>query len=141
MHDNENSSAKIKLKSVHPGQYYHFGIQHHFNDKNYAFLQPACKNVNIDIGIDGAKIFTASKITIWPIIGAFVDRPNVRPFLIGCYTGKHQPANVNDFLKDLCDETTLLGKKVLTSTKIQKNCLWPSVVLVVMHRHVPFYPA
>lgn len=99
---------KIHLRPVTPGLYYHFGIQNHFNDKDYSFLSAPCNKVEIDIGIDGAKIFTSSKITIWPIMGAFVDRPNVKPFLIGCYTGKAQPNCPNDFLKDFCDEILLL---------------------------------
>lgn len=101
---------KIQLKTVHPGLYYHFGIQNHFTEKQYSFLNAPCNMVEIDIGIDGAKIFKASKITIWPIIGAFVNRLNVKPFLIGCYTGKQQPKNPNLFVKDLCDEILNLQK-------------------------------
>lgn len=103
---------KIQLKNVHPGLYYHFGIQNHFAEKYYSFLDaPSNNKVEIDIGIDGAKVFNASKITIWPIIGAFVNKPNLSPFLIGCYTGKHQPKDPNVFVEDLCNEISLLQKR------------------------------
>lgn len=104
---------KIILKTVSPGKYYHYGIQNHFsNDRNdrYEFLKNSSE-LEIDIGIDGLKVFKSSKIVLWPIIGAFVDKPNVRPFLIGCYCGKAGPTYPDDFLRDFCEEMESLNSQ------------------------------
>lgn len=113
---------KIKLRTVAPGLYYHFGIQTHFTEASYNFLSDhSCNFVNIDIGIDGAKIFISSKITIWPVMGSISDMPNIQPFLIGVYVGKTQPKCPNDFLKEFGDEILHLQNTGGISVKNNPN--------------------
>lgn len=102
---------KIALRTVSPGQYYHYGIQHHFSYTNrYDFLQNLSQ-LDIDVGIDGLKLFKSSKICLWPIMAAFVDKPNERPFLIGCYCGKAGPACPDDFLREFVNEVEYLNSE------------------------------
>lgn len=83
-------TTKVKIREVPPGQYVHFGIETHIQNNKYPFLENL-DEVVIDIGIDGLKVFNSSSLTLWPILGSFVNRPNVSPFLIGCYCGYAQP--------------------------------------------------
>lgn len=98
---------KIVLKTLHPGMYFHYGIQSHFSNNSYNFLESATE-IKIDIGIDGASLFKSSQITIWPIMGAFVDMPNTKSFLIGCYCGNSKPTSPDDFLSDFVEEVNVL---------------------------------
>lgn len=94
--------------SIHPrpcgtGEYYHFGLEKSLVRCNYQFLIDE-ENVHIDIGIDGLSLAKSSKLKIWPISGAFVNKPNISPFLIGAYKGSSDPDSINSFLFDLVEE-------------------------------------
>lgn len=94
--------------SIHPrpcgeGEYYHFGLEKCLTRCNYKFLIDE-ENVQIDIGIDGLSLAKSSKLKIWPISGAFVNKPNISPFLIGAYKGYSDPGNINCFLFDFVEE-------------------------------------
>lgn len=111
---------KIVLKTLDPGMYFHYGIQSHFSNTSYGFLENA-NEIKIDIGIDGATLFKSSKITIWPIMGAFVDMPNIKSFLIGCYCGNSKPTSPDDFLSDFVEELNILKNAGIQVNGNSKN--------------------
>lgn len=100
-------TTKIIKRSVPPGEYFHFGIQNHIKKNKYPFLENIRECV-IDIGIDGLKLFNSSSLSLWPIIGSFVDRPNTSPFIIGCYAGYKQPESSDVYLYDFALEVQKL---------------------------------
>lgn len=128
--ENLPTSSKTLMKTPHskmipkpmlPGEYIHFGIQNHFLNNNLMFLRNN-DEISIDIGIDGLKVFNSSSLCLWPILGAIVDKPNVSPFLIGCYCGYKQPSCSDLLLKDFADEVNKLHKEgILIDKNIPKK--------------------
>lgn len=113
--------------SIHPrpcgddGEYYHFGIEKSLLKCNYRFLFEE-NLVLIDIGIDGISLSKSSRLKLWPIIGAFVDKPNISPFLIGCYKGTTNPPCINSFIFDFAEELKIIeenGVKVTPASIIK----------------------
>lgn len=113
--------------SIHPrpcgndGEYYHFGIEKSLLKCNYRFLFEE-DLVLIDIGIDGISLSKSSRLKLWPIIGAFVDKPNISPFLIGCYKGTTNPPCINSFTFDFVEELKTIeenGVKVTPASIIK----------------------
>lgn len=113
--------------SIHPrpcgddGEYYHFGIEKSLMKCNYRFLFDE-EVVLIDIGIDGISLSKSSRLKIWPIIGGFVDKPNISPFLIGCYKGTTNPTCINSFIEDFVEELKIIeenGVKVTPASIIK----------------------
>lgn len=98
----------IKLTTVSPGEYYHFGIANYFLKCKFSFLKEV-NTIEIDIGIDGLPLFSrSSSRSLWPIIGAFVNRPQIKPFLIGCYSGISSPSSSTEYLKQFAEEVKKL---------------------------------
>lgn len=101
--------------SIHPrpcggeSEYYHFGIEKQLMKCNYRFLSEE-DEVVIDIGIDGLSLSKSSKLKIWPITGAFVNKPNFSPFLIGCYEGSTDPPCIDLFTLDLVEELKIIAE-------------------------------
>jgi len=101
-------SSNIPLaKFMDPGQYCYFGIQNHFLTKKN-IMPSDSDHVLIDIGIDGLRLLNSSHKGLWPILGSIVGNSHERPFVIACYSGISKPKNVNDFLKDICEEVRSL---------------------------------
>uniref|UniRef100_A0A2S2PWK0 Uncharacterized protein n=1 Tax=Sipha flava TaxID=143950 RepID=A0A2S2PWK0_9HEMI len=57
----------VKVKTVSPGIYYHFGVQ--YNIKKYIDKQFSSETIKLVIGIDGLPLMKSSGSTFWPILG------------------------------------------------------------------------
>jgi hypothetical protein len=88
----------IETRTVAPGQYYHIGIKKNMTAK-YKFLSTD-ESIKLDICIDGVPLVRSSKLCMWPIVAAFVDKKNVKPFLIGLYVGYGSPKCISEYLED-----------------------------------------
>jgi hypothetical protein len=55
----------------------------------------------IEINIPLVK---SSQLTMWPILGAFVNQRHISPFIIGVYCGYGSPKSINEYLADFVDE-------------------------------------
>lgn len=93
----------ITVRKVYPGEYYHIGLKKSLQRCNYEFLIHQ-DVIEIDISIDGLSLSKSSKLKMWPILGAFPNKPNTSPFVIGAYTGYADPSSINDFLAEFVDE-------------------------------------
>lgn len=93
----------IVIRQCPPGEYYHFGLKKCLKRCNFSFLQET-ELVEIDINIDGVSLAKSSKLKLWPILGAFPGHLNTSPFLIGCYVGRKDPANIEIYLQEFVDE-------------------------------------
>lgn len=115
------STPRVKMitRTVLPGEYYHFGIQETIQKYQCPFLEQH-ESVEIDIGIDGLPLFKgSSQLKLWPIMGAFVNQKNFRPFLIGCYVGYKQPQSSSQYLSDFVDEVKNLKQNGILVNRSQ----------------------
>lgn len=96
-------TVPIQLRDCFPGVYYHYGLQTGLLRQNYNVLATA-PVIKLDINIDGVSLGKSSKIKLWPIHAAFVDHPNISPFIVGCYFGYADPGSINDFLSEFVGE-------------------------------------
>lgn len=106
------SRKKVTIQTIPSGEFLYRGIQNYFCKNKFPYLDNV-KNVVLDIGIDGLKIFKNSSRVLWPILGAIVDFPNARPFTIACFSGMEKPWSNNDFLKEFCEEVASLKENGL----------------------------
>jgi hypothetical protein len=107
---------KIDQVVIAPGVYYHFGIEVMLQKFNFDFLLDE-PTVLIDIGIDGVPLFKCSGKELWPIIGRFVDKKKVPPFLIGVWCGVGKPKKSNEFLTPLANEIANLKANGVSVTQ------------------------
>ena len=100
---------KIVLRSVLPGEYYHFGIASGIikSLEPSELLIPGLV-VKILIGIDGIPTSKSNPGEFWPIIGQTKNTKNLNMFLIGLYHGNKKPSDVNCYLKDFVDEMSTI---------------------------------
>jgi hypothetical protein len=105
------SKLPLQIRDVPPsGQYHHIGIINSLKTEDYPFLKEA-KNIQIDVCIDGVPLVKSSKLCMWPILAAFVNRPDVKPFLIGLYVGYGSPKSIEHFLEDFVQEILSIKEK------------------------------
>jgi hypothetical protein len=106
----------MKLRTVSPGDYLHLGIEKTLTVANYPFLDN-CEQIELDVCIDGVPLVKSSRLCMWPILGAFVDRRDVNPFLIGVYVGRGSPKSITDFFQDYVQEMKKLDGLLSISEK------------------------
>lgn len=114
-------------KAVQPrpcgaGEFYYRGIA--FNVLNYK-LDCASEpdTIEFDFFIDGLSLSDSSKVKMWPIMGSFAHHHELRPFVVGCYSGSSDPDDVDDFMKEFVQEIKNLQENgiELTKDRIVKN--------------------
>lgn len=114
--------AKIDIKTVSPGQYFHYGIAKHFLNRTYPTITEDDVEIKLDIGVDGLNVYKCSKITLWPILGVVVcPKRKFLPFLIGCYYGTAQPDSFDQFLEDFAIEFMTLKESGVFVPSINKH--------------------
>lgn len=98
-----------EIKSVLPGQYFHFGLEKSISDilKTTRIKQSinfSNKNLlKLQINIDGIPLTKSSGSQFWPILGS-LDCYTETPFIIGIYHGLKKPECSNMFLEDFVVE-------------------------------------
>ncbi|XP_053954692.1 uncharacterized protein LOC128860920 isoform X1 [Anastrepha ludens] len=102
------SRQKVNIKLIPGGEFLYIGIQFYLWGAEFNVLEN-CEVVNIDIGINGLKLFKSSNRCLWPILG-YVVGSKLGPFTIACFSGMSKPGSVNDFLRDFCEEVSFLRK-------------------------------
>lgn len=108
-------------KAVQPrpcgsGEFYYRGIMFNMLHYNQAFLAET-DTIEMDFFIDGLKLSESSKVKMWPIMGSFANQPYIRPFVVGCYSGKCDPVDVDDYMKEFVEEIKWLQKNGIEVTK------------------------
>lgn len=96
---------KIITTPVCNGNVWFYGV-----DRALQLRQDYFRNVEVihlDIGIDGAKVFTSSGLKLWPIMIAIANQKRLKPFLVGCFEGQKEPFDCT-FLDQLWDELGLM---------------------------------
>ena len=66
--------------------------------------------IRLIINIDGLPLYKSSSVGVWPILARFGD---LHPLVVAIYCGEGKPTNVNDYLKDFCEEADSLKQNGL----------------------------
>lgn len=107
----------LVLKTVEPGQYYHFG----FRKCIEKFIpQLTCHDSNLIelcINIDGLPLTKSSGSQLYPIL-CNVFGTNSTVNIIGLYHGNEKPKSANDFLYDFVTEAV----DILTNGVVYNSC-------------------
>lgn len=106
----------VRSRSVHPGQYSHFGLT--AGILRYAL--PSLSEIKISIGIDGLPLAKSSNAQLWPILAYIIDMPKF-VFPVGIYYGNSKPNNSDDFLADFISEATNLLKNGIIINNVSKK--------------------
>lgn len=83
----------IVPREVEPGENHHVGLKKSLQRSNYKFLIHQ-DIMEIDINIDDLSLSKSSKLKVWTILGAFPNKPDTSPFIIGTYVGYENPASI-----------------------------------------------
>lgn len=106
----------IQPRPCFPGEFFYRGIEYNMSHYNHEFLI-GCDTVELDFFIDGLSLSDSSKVKMWPIMASFVNQPTISPFVVGCYAGYGDPADVDDFMREFVDELKYLMKNGIKVTK------------------------
>ena len=71
--------------------------------------------IRLIINIDGLPLYKSSSVGVWPILARFGD---LHPFVVAIYCGEGKPTNVNDYLKDFCEEADSLKQNGLQHANV-----------------------
>ena len=118
--DEKNIKNEFAIKKIGENEeYMHIGIENNLKKLHYNFDND--REILIDVGIDGVPLFKSSSRTMWPILGAVSDQPDILPFVIGVLSTTGHPKDVNSFLSQFVDEFIYLNKNNVTVTPAQKE--------------------
>lgn len=101
-----NTIRDIEVKSVEPGQYYHFGLKNAITNifANLGSFYTLCKNqvVEINVNVDGLPLSKSSSSQVYPILISLVGHNFVE--MVGIYHGFEKPKDCNEFLREFVTE-------------------------------------
>lgn len=92
----------IETLSVAGGNYWHNGmrkcIEKILSDINQDIL------IEININVDGLPLFKSSKVEFWPILANIHGMREIKPFIIGIWSGDGKPKCLREYLGPLIEE-------------------------------------
>ena len=109
-----------KPRTLSDGEYYHFGIKNGIISKLSIDPQLQSKGeLLLQLNVDGLPLFKSTNEQFWPILGMLVEATRPQPFVIGLFSGKSKPGNVDEFLKDFVEEMgDLEGNGLMHDNKV-----------------------
>ena len=98
--------TRYDILEICGGQYYHFGIEAGIKAKIKNCLEILVNDYcfGLQINIDGLPLFKSTSHQFWPILGRLENVPNQEPFIIGLFSGKCKPADLNSYLQRFVEE-------------------------------------
>lgn len=66
--------------------------------------------ISLNINIDGLPAFKSSKLQLWPILCNVYEIPELRPIVVGIYSGHNKPSDLDGYLRMFVDEMKKLLK-------------------------------
>lgn len=98
---------KIEYEKIGRGDYYHVGLEKIFAECIRLGLfqsQDFDIRLGLTVHVDGISYTSSSHLKGWPITGTINELPNVKPFLIGLYSGYTDPIDFDLYLSFLVDD-------------------------------------
>jgi len=111
------SHKSKEIRTVHPGIYFHFGLEFGI----VKFAPTNLSSIEIAIGIDGLPLSKSSGAQFWPILAYIMNIPKKIVFLVGLYYGTVKPDDSNDFLLDFVQDANNLATNGIILNKVNIN--------------------
>jgi len=83
------------------GKYVHFGIVSGIESLNLSNI--VSHHLKLQFNIDGLPLYKSSSVEFWPILCSVRDT-GTEPFIVGVYSGKKKPVNLQDFLGEFVSD-------------------------------------
>ncbi|XP_029156909.1 uncharacterized protein LOC114929510 [Nylanderia fulva] len=94
------------------GEYSYFGIEQGLQFCINSEIHPNNSTMELQVNIDGIKLFKSSTKSMWPILIKIHFKPDIyKPFVAAAYVGNSKPKSVNLFLKDFIAEVNILQNR------------------------------
>ena len=104
------TKTKYDIVELGGGLYYHFGIESGILSRFVVHpefvLDDMC--VFVQVNIDGLPLFKSSNHQFWPILCRIEQLPDTEPFVVGLYSGKSKPSDVEEYLRAFKNEVNHL---------------------------------
>ena len=95
----QGTAKSSNVESVAGGENCHFGIapgiQNHY--RSYGPFSNGSV-LDLQINIDGLPLFKSSQVKVWPILCSITNVMLKDPFVVGIFSGKSKPGNLEEFL-------------------------------------------
>lgn len=93
---------QVKLVTLENGIYWHNGLESNLTIclEKYSHIE----SISLNINMDGLPIYKSSKCEFWPILCNIHEIPEVKPLVIGIYSGTGKPSNINSYLQNFVSE-------------------------------------
>uniref|UniRef100_A0A182VVM0 Transposase domain-containing protein n=1 Tax=Anopheles minimus TaxID=112268 RepID=A0A182VVM0_9DIPT len=92
----------VQIVTMGEGQYWHNGFRECLKQAYPAIHQ--FNSISIKINIDGLPVYNSSRDEFWPILFNIEEAADLQPMIIGIYSGKGKPSDINLFLNPFVDE-------------------------------------
>lgn len=96
------TAKTVSLKPIGEGQYWHHGLRECI--ENIFANTNESTTISININLDGLPVYKSSKEEFWPILFNIHGMTHIKPMVIGIYSGKGKPTDLNAFLHDFVNE-------------------------------------
>ena len=105
-----HTKTKYDIVELGGDLYYHFGIESgilsRFVEHSEFGLDDMC--VFVQVNIDGLPLFKSSNHQLWPILCRIEQFPDTEPFVVGLYSEKSKPSDVEEYLRAFKNEVNHL---------------------------------
>lgn len=82
------------------------------------------ESISLNINIDGLPIYKSSREQVWSILCNIFEIPYLSPFVVGIYSGKGKPADLESYFRPFVAEMKeLLHNSLKVTTKNGKELL------------------
>ena len=105
------TKTKYEIKELAGGSYYHFGIESSILSRfvEHPEFVPDDLCFSVQVNIDGLPLFKSSNHQLWPILCRIEKFPDTEPFVIGLYSGRSKPTDVEEYLRAFTNEVSHLS--------------------------------
>lgn len=98
----QSSAMSTRRAKEEPNLYWHHGLDTVLRSTFRSLRHNAA--ITIDINIDGLPLHKSTNSSLWPILCAVHERPELPVMVIGAFCGDSKPSNVESYLQRFVEE-------------------------------------
>lgn len=102
----------VPIESVAGGQYWYNGISNCL--RNIFAKLNSNITIKLNFNIDGLPLFKSSPVELWPILANIHDMPDIKPMVIGIWSGTGKPKSLTEFLDPLVNDLCAVTRDGIT---------------------------
>lgn len=100
-------SIEVQLKAG--GSMHYFGVVKGITSRMQESPTLVMRHtLHLKINVDGMPLFKSSNKQFWPILALIEEDPDQIPFVVALFFGQSKPTNVNEYLSDFLEETSII---------------------------------